>query len=354
MAEPQEPLLRVRGSIQEVPAATGGGGLTGTARIAVMAVGVALLVGAWVTEGEVTQSLQNPVDGKCAGRGETDPKTGLCFAQPTANQSNCSLACVDTCAAGIGTRPWLITYAARLAWASVLALWCGWFMATRESRSPSDVILAYPLRHYVLWLPIMSATVAACAYTWFISLNGMPVSANTAVYNTTPVFVFIISVPVLGEKVTLKKVLATACAVAGVAVVALDSNPPACPSTASGEFEFAPYAWCLLSVLLYSLYEVGVKKFLQSPAETYPVANSLLLLGTLGLVALLLFWPMFLLLNSLDPTIDLYEELAWPKGGGLQLLLVNSALDMTFNLALILLIAATSRELAHLPQPTAF
>lgn len=341
----EAPLLHAHGSIQDAlhrkPTGTG---LTGTTKVAVMAVGVALLIGAWVTEGEVTQSLQNPVDGSCTGHGVTDPQTGLCYENPTTKQANCSLTCIAKCEAGIGTRPWLITYAARIGWTSVLAVWLGWALSTRGTRSPNSVLLAYTMMHYMLWVPVLGAVVAGCAYTWFISLNGMPVSANTAVYNTTPIFVFIISVPVLGEKVTLKKVLATVFAVVGVGVVALDSNPPVCPTTTSGQFELAPYAWCLLSVLLYALYEVGVKKYLQSPDEAFPVANSLLLLGGLGLTSVLLFWPVFFALNGLDKSFELYEELEWPTGTGLQLLILNSALDTTFNLALILLIAATSRE----------
>jgi hypothetical protein len=68
------------------------------------------------------------------------------------------------------------------------------------------------------------------------------------------------------------------------------------------------------------------------------------LLGGLGLTSVLLFWPVFFALNGLDKSFELYEELEWPTGTGLQLLILNSALDTTFNLALILLIAATSRE----------
>ena len=303
--DPEQPLL---GSLQSPPPR--GGGLQGTARTVVIVVGIVLLVGAWVAEGEITQNLQNPSSGNCSAHGASDPATGLCFPNPTAAEKNCSLSCVDKCGSGIGSRPWMITYAARVAWSSVLLLWGGWYLST--TISPTDIILAHPPGHYVLWLVVLGWVVAACAYTWFISLSGMPVSANTAVYNTTPIFVFIISIPALGERVTLKKVLATLFAVAGVAVVALDSNKPAC----GGESHFSAYLWCLLSVLFYALYEVGVKKYLQSPSETYPVANSLLLLGSLGVISVALFWPFFYILHGLPDTWALHEEMGMPSGPG--------------------------------------
>lgn len=40
-------------------------------------------------------------------------------------------------------------------------------------------------------------------FTWYISLDHTPLPPNTAIYQTAPVFVFIISVPTLGEKVSI-------------------------------------------------------------------------------------------------------------------------------------------------------
>jgi len=331
--------------------ASGAGGkpqaLQGTAKLLVMLIGVALLVGAWVAEGEVTQSLLNPTSGTCGA---------ACSLQHPASKRGCNSTCGAACyaccspaavtAPGVGPRPFLITYCARLAWSSTLLLWGAWYVATGAGGKPGAVVLGYGARHYAVWLPVLAAVVAACAYTWFISLHGMPVSANTAVYNTTPVFVFVLSVPLLGEAVTAKKVLATLSCVLGVAVVAFSANAPACPGGAvaggAGAGAAVPYLWCLGSVLLYALYEVGVKKCLQHPDETYPVANSLLLLGSLGLVSVLLFWPVFYALGALDPASALHEPVVWPTGPGLRLLVINSCLDMLFNLALILIIAVTS------------
>jgi drug/metabolite transporter (DMT)-like permease len=53
----------------------------------------------------------------------------------------------------------------------------------------------------VQWGAFLGVGIFASSYTWYISLSKTSFGGNAAVYQTAPVFVFILSVMLLGEKV---------------------------------------------------------------------------------------------------------------------------------------------------------
>ena len=65
----------------------------------------------------------------------------------------------------------------------------------------------------------------ASGYTWYVSLAHTPVAGNTALYQTAPVLVFLFSVCMLKEKVTIYKVAATLFCVGGTLVVSFSKTP---------------------------------------------------------------------------------------------------------------------------------
>jgi len=63
--------------------------------------------------------------------------------------------------------------------------------------------------------------VVVSGYTWFASLPLTSVSANTAIYNSSAAFVFIFSIFLVKESITVLKVIAVVVATGGVIIVSL-------------------------------------------------------------------------------------------------------------------------------------
>ena len=53
---------------------------------------------------------------------------------------------------------------------------------------------------------MLGIAIFGSTYTWYLSLPLTSVAGNSAVYQSAPVFVFLFSVPLLGESVTVLKV----------------------------------------------------------------------------------------------------------------------------------------------------
>ena len=64
--------------------------------------------------------------------------------------------------------------------------------------------------YYARRVLVSSAVVAICGvsldYLWFLSLPRTNVPANTAIYQSSLLFTFLLSVPILRERVTVLKV----------------------------------------------------------------------------------------------------------------------------------------------------
>ena len=71
---------------------------------------------------------------------------------------------------------------------------------------------------------MLGLTIFGSTYAWYLSLTGTSVAGNSAVYQSAPVFVFLLSIFVLKEKVTAWKLIAVVLCVSGSAVVAVISS----------------------------------------------------------------------------------------------------------------------------------
>lgn len=114
----------------------------------------------------------------------------------------------------------------------------------------------------------LSILVNVCSWTWFLSIPLTEAMVNTVIYQSCCVWCFLISVVLLGEKVTLIKVVSTLATFAGVGIisnspcrieVAPGQTPsPSDPSTANGRLLWGDFL-CLCSAVTYALYEVLLK-----------------------------------------------------------------------------------------------
>jgi multidrug transporter EmrE-like cation transporter len=111
------------------------------------------------------------------------------------------------------------------------------------------------------WLPtlIYSVLVYVVVYTWYLSLSRTFVSVNTAIYNSSCVFVFVFSVAVLKEKVSVLKIVAVVCCLGGVTMLCVDGITNSSGHDNKGDVW--GYALVIASTILYSLYEVLFKRW---------------------------------------------------------------------------------------------
>ena len=110
-----------------------------------------------------------------------------------------------------------------------------------------------PLSHFVWTGGVMSCIAALGALTWYRSLPLTTVAANNTIYQSSCVFVFLLSVAVLGERVTWNKIAAVALSVVGVLLISMF---PSATHASNVHPSAAGYAWLLASTLCYAGLQV--------------------------------------------------------------------------------------------------
>jgi drug/metabolite transporter (DMT)-like permease len=99
---------------------------------------------------------------------------------------------------------------------------------------------------------VLSVFAYSAAITAFVSANKLTTAANAIVLQyTAPIFVFLFSRLVLGEKITRLNGLALAAGMLGVGVISVDSV---------GEPEMAGVALALLSGFLFAVYMINLRR----------------------------------------------------------------------------------------------
>lgn len=236
--------------------------------------------------------------------------------------------------------PFAICYFTRLGWSCLLAGWAvwrfGWFpLNAPVAKRPDSPLGPFGWGTYLKWASILSIVGLISGWTWYISLEHTPLPSNTAVYQTAPVFVFMLSVPLLGEKVTWVKVLSTITCVAGAALVSFGKGGGQSSDEHMTNQGFG-FAMCFLSTILYATFEVTYKLKATDSADPVKIPNAFRFLGMIG-VGVILSTPMFPILHYTG-----VESFAWPNHSALKLILINCVLDAVFNTSLLVAIMLTS------------
>ena len=155
----------------------------------------------------------------------------------------------------------------------------------------------------------------------YISLRETPVADNTALYQTAPVFVFLLSIVILRERVTVLKTTAVLLCVAGALLVTLapgaDRHGGAPPAFTGPELVVG-YSLCLCSTIAYALFEVLYKKKACSDDDEQALPNSQRFLGLVG-VSVLLLLPLFPVLHYAG-----VEHFVWPSPHQWRLVFLNA------------------------------
>ena len=262
-------------------------------------------------------------------------------------------------------KPWLLTYCIKSGFSLALLPYCA--LRRARLRGPAPPPLPVPERALLAAAALLSPISTACTVTWYLSLGGTSFAGNAAVYQSATAFALLFSFLLLREAVTARKLLCVACALAGVAMVAVggSSGSGGARDTAGG------YACVILSTSLYALYEVlyarvtrpagaaalapgaaqdeaaaaaaplllssegssGSSGSTPSPAmqALLKAETAALVLGGIGVTTLLTQWPGFFIAHAAG-----WERFEWPppadKG---RLVALNMALDSIYNLSLL-------------------
>lgn len=199
-----------------------------------------------------------------------------------------------------------------------------------------------------LWIALV---ISGCGYTYYASLDHTSVSANTTIYNSGCMFVFLLSWLFLGERASLFKVAALLVCAGGVALVSFSGtrdNEQGVEQTVGG------YLLVLVSTLLWAVYEVAykvvskrgnvvhlpLKMTLESPSReaahenTQHALDALFFLGCVGVSNALTQWPVLLVLNATGS-----ETWRAPGPDVRLLILAIAGIDIALNVFLLIAIA---------------
>ena len=177
-------------------------------------------------------------------------------------------------------------------------------------------------------------------WLWFISLNLMPVSLNTTLFQSIVIFVFILSVVFLKEKASLLKILAIIIALSGILLIMFGATK----DSASSSRDFTSTSviigsfLVLLSSFLYACYEIIFVKFIASVHPAMEIHQVLAFQSFIGIYIVAFLWPgipLEILLFDL-PSVFEFDEDVW------MFLLIDGVLAFTYYIAYTLGIVVTS------------
>lgn len=101
-----------------------------------------------------------------------------------------------------------------------------------------------------------------CGWFWYLSIPHTSVTANTAIYDSSFVFVFIFSIFLLKEKISLLKILSVIVSFSGLMLIAYTGS-----KSEENGVDQTPLGYILVvfSTILYAAYEVIYKKWGSKP-----------------------------------------------------------------------------------------
>lgn len=184
-----------------------------------------------------------------------------------------------------------------------------------------------------IWSNILHILLAVCGYSWYLSLPITSVSANTSIYNSASIFVFILSIFILKEKITILKSASVFVCVAGVIMVSVFGSQK---KEKGEDNKISGYILVIVSTILYALYEVLYKK-VSSICKRTSILDSLLFVGMMGIGNILFLWPFVIILHYTG-----VETFELPNHEQLLALSLTAVLESLFSAFLLVGILLTS------------
>ena len=148
-----------------------------------------------------------------------------------------------------------------------------------------------------------------CNYLFVCALPAVGLAQTNAVYQAGIAFVYILSVPLLGEPVSRRKSLAVGMSIVGFVFLlpqASTGEPNEAPAP-EAQIHHVVLGWvsAIAASAIFALYKVRCKQILSDPTELPDTTSgsSIRLLGLLGGSTMLYLWPLLVLLHfsGLEP-----------------------------------------------------
>jgi drug/metabolite transporter (DMT)-like permease len=172
------------------------------------------------------------------------------------------------------------------------------------------------------------------AFLWMLAnvlfIFGLPmtnVPSSMSLEQAATVFVYALSVCLLGESLTFPKVVSVFACIGGVVIIAFADQAAGNDDNSLGSAD--PLLGDLLvlaSTVATALYLVFFKRFFCAPLSL-GVLN--VFLGCIGATTLALFWPVLVIVD-----VTGFETLELPSGSALPLFMANIAETLAFNYVL--------------------
>ncbi|KAI5307329.1 hypothetical protein KEM56_007263 [Ascosphaera pollenicola] len=203
-------------------------------------------------------------------------------------------------------------------------------------------------------IPYLLRTIAAvtCALTiagcsWYIAVNLTTPSDLTAIYNCSAFFAYAFSIPLLGDKLRIDKVVSVAVAIIGVFIVAYSPSSGGQEQTSANN-EASNRAWGNMIIgvgsVLYGLYEVMYKR-LACPPEGTSARRGVIFANTvgslIGLFTLLFLWVPIPILHYIG-----LETFEMPDAHTACVLAISTLSNAVFSGSFLVLISLTSPVLS--------
>ncbi|KAG7388311.1 hypothetical protein PHYBOEH_007903 [Phytophthora boehmeriae] len=244
-------------------------------------------------------------------------------------------------------KPFFIVCFNHTATSIVLVLVFGyhWLWGSAEDRNAGMDIVGVLKRHLVIPFSKL-CTIAACLsvfylladYFWYAALANVSVTAGTAIFNCSPLFVYCFSICFLHERLTLGKLCGVMTSLVGVTLVVMFQNGSNLDALAGTSLVAGLLV--VISAALYGGYEVALR--LAVGDDITDTSTLLTMTGLCGLFTIPL-WIVGSLVLAYSPFVTMHEPLGFPvTGDGVFLLLLSGAMAVVFNVFLPLSLCWTS------------
>jgi len=165
-------------------------------------------------------------------------------------------------------------------------------------------------------------------YLWYLSLRETTVALNNSLYQSQCIFVYILSICLLGEWITIRKSFAIIISLGGVFLISFGT------STRDGDEtnNLQGIICCLISAFLFAIYEVTVKVVEEKHYDkNYSSRDSMYFLGHCGIWCLLTGPIVIYACDWLG-----YEHFDLPDRESVYIIIEICIIDVVFNSFLVL------------------
>jgi drug/metabolite transporter (DMT)-like permease len=210
-----------------------------------------------------------------------------------------------------------------------IAVWAIWYIFCVFRKNPNPHEVRQPITKRVfLSAGLFSILSYASGLFWYQSIPLTTIGVNTAVYQASCVFIYIFSIFLLREKITLGKMFSVLLCLGGVVIITVYG-------TNTDGNTLAGFIWVLASTLAYSLTETLYGKLVHTQGVS--LNFSFLFIGLIGSITVLCFWPIIIIVNVTE-----YEIWQMPTLFDLSYYVLYAFLDTIFNVGFFIGIHLTS------------